>query len=385
MSPTNAPTRPQTSDLAHEQRAIQRIVSNHREWFMTIDGRSPLHIRTDEFDFSVQHGRLIFYCWTEPGSRTWRIKRWNWSGDKLQLHATRRMGSEAAAIELIPQASAKAIVANIAAARQERCERLAQLVAAALASEVGGVGDRVCGVGKPTADERGVVLQIENRDRRMNSGNRDLPECDTSAKKFEIASGLHPAPHTLPPNVRSNPLNPSLKIECAALSPGIRRDQPGRYARIVVRLPYERIAVTGTVAQSDVRNVDALFSSTLLWFQRLLQSPKRPSIQRLLLVVEHEILEAARQRHVLLRHSLRERLGLLEIDDEWTHVTPVPRFERSQLWRKRLIRFPPANECELTERAHEVVAYAPRAIDVVTSRSEERRVGKECRSRWSPY
>ena len=29
--------------------------------------------------------------------------------------------------------------------------------------------------------------------------------------------------------------------------------------------------------------------------------------------------------------------------------------------------------------------YACRSVDIAGARSEERRVGKECRSRWSPY
>src|SRR6202158_5015076 len=38
------------------------------------------------------------------------------------------------------------------------------------------------------------------------------------------------------------------KVERAGLSPGVRRGQPGRYARIILRLRHERIAVTATVA-----------------------------------------------------------------------------------------------------------------------------------------
>jgi hypothetical protein len=162
--------------------------------------------------------------------------------------------------------------------------------------------------------------------------------------------------------------HPSVKIERAALSPGRRRDQPGRYARIILRLPHERVAVTGTVAESDARNVDALFSSMLLWFHRLLQTPKRPSIQRLLLVVERQILDAARQRHVLLRDSFRERIELCEIDNNWSEVTSVKRFERKHLWRKRLTRFPPVTEPTPIDRVSEILAYAPDAIDVVASR-----------------
>ena len=260
---------------------------------MTSDGRSPFSISRDEFEFSVAHNRLMFSCWTVSGSRTWRVTSWKWSDDKLVLEVSRRMGAETSRIELVPGASARAIVANIAAARQERCEHLAQIVAEFVANA---------------------------------------------------------------------------RVEIAKLSPGMRRDQPGRYARIILRRPHERIAVTGIVAHSDVRNVDALFSSTLLWFQRVLASPKRPPVQRLLLVVEHNILDAVRQRHVLLRDSLRDRIELVEINDDWTEAAPVERFERKNLWRKRLTRFPPLNDSEISERASEIVAYAPQAVDLVASR-----------------
>ncbi len=307
MSPTHPTASASLSDLAQQQLALQKIVGAHRDWFMTSDGRTPLNINHDEFEFSVKHHRLLFSCWTEAGSRTWRVTSWNWSDDKLLLNVSRRMGAEIAAVALVPRASARAIVATIAAARQERCDKLAQLVAQTLV-------------------------------------------CDSRDEEHRLKSV------------------PLVKIERASLSPGMRRDQPGRYARIILRLPVERIAVTGTVAQSDVRNVDALFSSALLWFQRVLESPKRPHIQRLLLVVEHAILEAARQRHILLRESFRDRIELLEIDDAWNAVTSVARFERKHLWRKRLSRFPPVNQAELSERANEILVYAPRAIDVVASR-----------------
>lgn len=225
------------------------------------------------------------------------------------------MGADEVTIDLIPRASAKAIVAGIAAARQERCERLAELVAQTLEGEVA-----------------------------------QTSVCDSDGGKHRLKSVPLP------------------RIERAQLSPGMRRDQPGRYARIILRLPHERVAVTGTVAESDVRNVDSLFSSTLLWFQRILQTPKRPSLQRLLLVVERQILEAARQRHVLLRESLRERIELCEINDGWTEVTRVKSFERKHLWRKRLARFPPVNEPEPMEHANEMLAQLPDAIDMVASR-----------------
>ena len=403
MSPTNATSLQVISDSTQAAGAIQQVVAHHREWFMTIDGRSPLNINADEFEFSATHARVIFSCFTESGSRTWRVTGWNWQGNKLSLEVSRRMGAVTATIELIPRASAKALVASIAAARQERCEKLAQVVAEGLASNFEGEGRRVLGVG--TADRmpdlqqhdarnRVSVQQNDNKDSsaesedltklhptpypphpnvgegsrvwgvdkvggRPGTTNRRFSSGRTERSDSQIECDLHPIPHTLPPSV---------KIESAKLSPGMRRDQPGRYARIVLRLPHERVAVTGTVAQSDVRNVDALFSSALLWFQRMLDSPKRPPIQRLLLVVEHGILEATRQRYVLLRDSLRSRIELFEIDDDWKQVNAVKPYERRHLWRKRLHRFPPVNELEMSERANEILGHAPHTIDAVASR-----------------
>src|SRR5712671_4449660 len=202
--------------VASAERAIRELLGVHAEWFFVQDGGAPLSLANTEFDFSIAHRRLIFTSWTETGSRSWRITAWEWNGEKLVLAASRRMGADVATLELVPRASAKAIVASIAAARQTRCEKLAQIAS-------------------------------------------------------ESLSGA--------------------KIERAALSPGMRRDQPGRYARIVLRRPRERLAVTATVAQSDARNVDSLFSSALLWFNRLEQRPQRPPISKLFIACERNIVE----------------------------------------------------------------------------------------------
>jgi hypothetical protein len=126
--------------------------------------------------------------------------------------------------------------------------------------------------------------------------------------------------------------------------------------------------VTGIVAQSDARNVDSLFSSALLWLARLQSTPKRPAIQRLIILVEQNILEAARQRQVLLRDALRERIELWQINDDWQSVEPTQRWERRYLWRKRLPRFPPVLDAAATDRVDEIMSLAPDAIDSVASR-----------------
>lgn len=186
---TSPANRAQPATLAQIERELRDLFTAQSEWFMSEDGRAPVEVNSNDFEFTTAHGRLIFSSWTERGARVWRVTEWKWSGDKLVLQASRRMGAELNVIELVPRASAKAIVASIAAARQARCDQLAQLMSAAL-------GDA--------------------------------------------------------------------RIERAALSPGMRRDQPGRYARIILRRPFERIGVTGTVAQSEPRNVDALFGAVVV-------------------------------------------------------------------------------------------------------------------------
>ena len=331
MSPANDIPSASAFSLDAAAQQLVEFADAHADWFLSQDGKAPLEVNRSEFEFSAAHGRLIFSSWTQQGSRIWRVSDWVRSDDKLVLNASRRMGAETTTIELVPRASAKALITTIAAARQMRCEHLAELIAK-------GLGDRVLGL---------AVLDL------LNKG-----EIKQSREQAE-SNQLHPNPYTQ---------HPSAKIERAALSPGMRRDQPGRYARIILRLPHERVAVTSIVAQSDPRNVDSLFSSALLWFARLQSSAKRPSINRLLIVVEKNILEATRQRHVLLRDSLRQRIELLLIDDDWLEIESTPRWERKYLWRKKLPRFPAVIEAVATDRGNQIVDIAPDAIDVVASR-----------------
>lgn len=307
MSPANDASAVVALSMAKVERDLRQLIRGQPQWFMSEDGRAPVEVNNSEIDFTLTHGRLIFSSWTERGSRTWRVSAWNWTNEKLSLRASRRMGAEVTTIELVPRASAKAMIASIAAARQTRCERLAALVASSLGGD------------------------FTDEDKRLKSA-------------------------------------PSAKVERATVSPGMRRDQPGRYARIILRLTHERVAVTGIVAQSDARNVDALFSSALLWLNRVRATPKRPPITRLLMVVERPVLEAARQRQVLLREVLRQQVELYEIDEEWQEAKPARPWERKYLWRKRLARFPPIHEEQTREQLREIVAVAPAAIDVVASR-----------------
>src|SRR5688500_3177802 len=182
---------------------IGELLRQHAEWlFVSANGQSHA-LRRSEIDVTLSHDRLVLSCWTEKGTRTWRILSWQWNGQTLVFQASRRFGAEQPLLELVPRASATAIAATIRAARQIRCDRLAQLV------------------------------------------------CERK---------------------------PQTTIERCALSPGTRRGQPGRYARILLRRKGERIAVTGPVISSNASSADAFVSSALLWLIRIRSRVSRRSI-----------------------------------------------------------------------------------------------------------
>ena len=117
-----------SAEAAREQ--IAALFRQHAEWFCTAGRKETYALRRDEMDVSVAHGRLMLSCWSEKGSRSWRILGWEWNGRMLLLQASRRLGAELPLIELVPRASTSAVAATISAARQVRCEKLAQLVCA---------------------------------------------------------------------------------------------------------------------------------------------------------------------------------------------------------------------------------------------------------------
>jgi hypothetical protein len=239
---------------------------------------------------------LILSYWTEQGTRSWRILSWDSNGESLSFQASRRMGAQVSLIELIPRASALAVAATIRAAREVRCEKLAQLASA-------------------TA--------------------------------------------------------PGLRVERCALSPGIRRGQPGRFARILLRQMHQRVAMTGSVIKSNASDIDAFLSSALLWYTRTSNRIRPPLVQQLWLIVEENLVRPAFQRIVLFRPALKEMISVFTIDDSWTTLKPVTPLNRDSLFRKRLPKFPPVSDPALSETAKQVIAVAPDRIDVVHARHGE--------------
>jgi hypothetical protein len=115
---------------------IASLLREHAEWLFISSAGTAHSLRRDEIDISISHERLLLSCWTEKGTRLWRVAAWDWTGLSLLLHASRKLGAELSLIELIPRISAKALAITIKAARQIRCDRLAQLAAALQGSTV---------------------------------------------------------------------------------------------------------------------------------------------------------------------------------------------------------------------------------------------------------
>lgn len=161
---------------------------------------------------------------------------------------------------------------------------------------------------------------------------------------------------------------PATRIDRCSLSPGIRRGEPGRYARILLVRKKMRVAVTASVVASQPSTVDAFLSSALLWFNRVSEKIKPPYIEELWLVVSKDSLKALTQRVVLLRPALRDLIKVFTVDAELTSLSAEASLERRELWKKRLTRFPPVPPAELTTRTIQILGQDPAAIDVVHAR-----------------
>ena len=113
MTPTNPEKVVSATSVHLVERELRSLIGGRAQWFISEDGEAPVEVNCAEFDFSQAHGRLLFSSWTERGARTWRVNSWNWRGEKLSLYASRRMGAETVTIELVPRASAKALVQDL--------------------------------------------------------------------------------------------------------------------------------------------------------------------------------------------------------------------------------------------------------------------------------
>ncbi|MDX6694052.1 MAG: hypothetical protein QOF02_1655 [Blastocatellia bacterium] len=155
------------AEVEEAARRIAETLAAHAEWLYAEGAsRRASSLRRSECDVRAAQGRLIFSCWSDEGARVWRVKGWEWTGEKLLLEATRAAGAESVLLELIPRAAASAVVEIVSASRRLRAEQLARLACAQLP------GARVERVGLSSGARRGqpgryARIMLTHRNRRI--------------------------------------------------------------------------------------------------------------------------------------------------------------------------------------------------------------------------
>lgn len=285
------------TSIEYARARINQLINEHEEWFFSRPGvaaSSPL--RRSEIHLRATKRRLNVSCLTNEGMTVWRVRGWEWTGEKLKLDATLSKETEQTILELIPRVSARVIAELVSDSRRVRCQTLARLA---------------CGL-------------------------------------------CHGA-----------------RIYRMGLSAGIRSGQPGRYARILLELKNESIAVTGIVSEGEVSSADAFLSSALIWYLRACERSRRPQIRSLWLIAPKDKAESFCQRIALLRDDLRRAITLFEIDDGWQELTPIRPIDMEELFSEKPSRLHRPHSTESTESAAHILALAPDAIDVVRVRHGE--------------
>jgi hypothetical protein len=146
-----------TAQVESAHREIAALLREYAEWLF-VSGSVAQSLRRDEIEVVMMRDRLLLSCWTEKGTRLWRVVAWDWNGQLLELELSARIR-----IQLIPRTSAKAIMTTIRAARQMRCERLAQLAAA---THLGSVVERLSLSRGPKPGQPGRYAQVLLKTRR---------------------------------------------------------------------------------------------------------------------------------------------------------------------------------------------------------------------------
>ncbi len=237
-------------------------------------------------------------------------------------------------------------------------------------SDVGGA--RVCWrvVAWNRSDER-VVLEVVRRMGAERATLELIPRAWARDAADTLAAARRGAGDQLAALVAATLAGAT--VERVGLSPGARRGQPGRYARILFRQGRQRIAVTGPVAALGPHETDAFLASSLIWFMRLQRGAREKTRARSMSFIVPPELTAVVAAHVsLLREELRRSLQLYEMDDARQTLTlsTVPALGEA-LAVATAPRFSLPVVTPLSTSAARIVALAPGAIDVVRARRGE--------------
>lgn len=177
------------------------------------------------------------------------------------------------------------------------------------------------------------------------------------------------------------------KLERAHLSAGARRGEPGRWARVLLILGRELVAATAPVVPARADDAESFLASALLWLARLdARQTRRARLSPLWLAAPHTLAEALRERVPLLREHLRERISILELNDEDSNDVKSNGAESNNKRRALTTLHTPALEELLDESVQRllhpspkpfgeltksIISLAPDEIDVVRARRGE--------------
>ena len=173
-------------------------------------------------------------------------------------------------------------------------------------------------------------------------------------------------------------LNECAKLERASLSAGARRGEPGRWARVLLRLGRERIAATAPVVPTRANDAESFLASALLWLARLdeKQSKTAGRVRSLWLAAPPNLAVSLRERLPLLREQLRERITVLELNEGESNdegrslnMAPTPTLEELFDAPVQRLLHPSSRPCGVLTES--VIALAPDAIDFVRARRGE--------------
>lgn len=162
------------------------------------------------------------------------------------------------------------------------------------------------------------------------------------------------------------------RLEHASLSPGARRGEPGRWARVLLRMKTggsERVAVAAPVVPVGVEAVESFLTSALLWFERLGEGVRATHALRL--VAPRALASAVCERLPLLRESLRGRISVYELGEDGRGLSSLRTPTLEELLSATAPRLARAAAHAPSEPAASVIALAPEEIDCVRARHGE--------------
>ncbi len=122
-----------SNSIERASHRIKQLIGEYEEWFYFRPGlRATSPMRSGEIHFRRTKRKLILSCVTDAGLTIWRIRAWEWTGEKFRFEVTSKNPSDLTFIELTPRASASVIAALVSDSRRVRCQLLAQLVCSKL-------------------------------------------------------------------------------------------------------------------------------------------------------------------------------------------------------------------------------------------------------------